>query len=142
MHFKKVLQSVGVIYGKKVFKVSCNFENYSYLQYINQINRCKHVIVFLTIELELRQAKGYIDKDVIVLTVEDPKSNVGSGGATVNALLTITEYISAQQGHSVRPSLLSYSYFLSFQCNSESGIQKLSMKLSQQNKIHCCASTL
>ncbi|XP_022341951.2 L-fucose kinase-like isoform X3 [Crassostrea virginica] len=52
-------------------------------------------------ELELRQAKGYIDKDVIVLTVEDPKSNVGSGGATVNALLTITEYISAQQGHSV-----------------------------------------
>lgn len=117
--------------AKKVFKVSCNFENYSNLQYINQINRCKHVIVFLTIELELRQAKGYIDKDVIVLTVEDPKSNVGSGGATVNALLTITEYISAQQGHSVRPSLLSYSYFLSFQCNSESGIQKLSMKLSQ-----------
>lgn len=33
--------------------------------------------------------------------MEDPKSNVGSGGATVNALLTITEYISAQQGHSV-----------------------------------------
>ena len=108
--------------AKKVSKVSCNFENYSNLQYINKINRCKHVIVFLTIELELRQAKGYIDKDVIVLTVEDPKSNVGSGGATVNALLTITEYISAQQGHSVRPFLLSYSYFLSFQCNSESGI--------------------
>lgn len=33
--------------------------------------------------------------------MEDPKSNVGSGGATVNALLTFTEYISAQQGHSV-----------------------------------------
>ncbi|CAC5396601.1 FUK [Mytilus coruscus] len=52
-------------------------------------------------ELELRQAKGYIDKDVIVLTVEDPKSNVGSGGATINALLTVTEYISAKQGYSV-----------------------------------------
>ncbi|XP_056009006.1 L-fucose kinase-like isoform X1 [Ostrea edulis] len=52
-------------------------------------------------ELELRQAKGYIGKDVIVLTVEDPKSYVGSGGATINALVTITEYISAQQGHSV-----------------------------------------
>ncbi|XP_063440263.1 L-fucose kinase-like isoform X2 [Mytilus trossulus] len=52
-------------------------------------------------ELELRQAKGYIDKDVILLTVEDPKSNVGSGGATINALLTVTEYISAKQGYSV-----------------------------------------
>ena len=55
----------------------------------------------MKIELELRQTKGYIDKDVIVLTVEDPKSNVGSGGATINALLTITEYISAKQGYSV-----------------------------------------
>ncbi|XP_067651598.1 L-fucose kinase-like isoform X1 [Haliotis asinina] len=52
-------------------------------------------------ELELRQAKGYIDKDVILLTVEDPKSNVGSGGATINALLTVVEFISARKGYTV-----------------------------------------
>ncbi|WAR12478.1 FCSK-like protein [Mya arenaria] len=36
-----------------------------------------------------RQIKGYIDKDVFLLTVEDPKQDVGSGGATINALLTV-----------------------------------------------------
>ncbi|KAK7460328.1 hypothetical protein BaRGS_00038916 [Batillaria attramentaria] len=57
-------------------------------------------------ELEARQAKGQIDKDVILLTVEDPKSNVGSGGATINALLTVVEHISARQGYTGRE----YSY--------------------------------
>ncbi|XP_048253759.1 L-fucose kinase-like isoform X2 [Haliotis rufescens] len=52
-------------------------------------------------ELEIRQAKGYIDRDVILLTVEDPKSNVGSGGATINALLTVVEFISARKGYTV-----------------------------------------
>lgn len=64
-------------------------------------------------ELELRQAKGYIDKDAFVLAVEDPKTYVGSGGATVNALLTVTEYISAQRGYSVLTSeVLEDSYIL------------------------------
>ncbi|XP_052816161.1 L-fucose kinase-like [Mya arenaria] len=52
-------------------------------------------------ELEFRQIKGYIDKDVFLLTVEDPKQDVGSGGATINALLTVAEYISAQRGFTV-----------------------------------------
>ncbi|KAH3773461.1 hypothetical protein DPMN_174823 [Dreissena polymorpha] len=56
---------------------------------------------YLLTELELRQAKGYIDKDVFLLTVEDPKQDVGSGGATINALLTVAEYISAQRGYNV-----------------------------------------
>jgi fucokinase len=51
--------------------------------------------------LEARQAKGEIEKDVILLTVEDPKTNVGSGGATINALLTVCEHISARQGFTV-----------------------------------------
>ncbi|WAR12483.1 FCSK-like protein, partial [Mya arenaria] len=42
-----------------------------------------------TKELEFRQTKGYIDKDVFLLAVEDPKQDVGSGGATINALLTV-----------------------------------------------------
>ncbi|KAL3859604.1 hypothetical protein ACJMK2_009860 [Sinanodonta woodiana] len=52
-------------------------------------------------ELEIRQEKGYIDKDVFLLTVEDPKQNVGSGGASINALLTVAEYISAQRGYTL-----------------------------------------
>ncbi|XP_025115275.1 L-fucose kinase-like isoform X2 [Pomacea canaliculata] len=52
-------------------------------------------------ELERRQAKGQIDKETILLTIEDPKTNVGSGGATINALLTVVEHISARQGFTV-----------------------------------------
>ncbi|XP_050398758.1 L-fucose kinase [Patella vulgata] len=51
--------------------------------------------------LELRQSKGYINEEAILLTVEDPKDNVGSGGATINALLTVIEYISAKKGYTV-----------------------------------------
>ncbi|XP_041375931.1 L-fucose kinase-like [Gigantopelta aegis] len=64
-------------------------------------------------ELEIRQAKGYIDKDVILLTVEDPKSNVGSGGATINALLTIVEFLSAKKGYTViNPDVLLEAHIL------------------------------
>ena len=52
-------------------------------------------------ELTIRQARGEIDKDVILLTVEDPKAQVGSGGATLNALLVVVEHISAKQGYTV-----------------------------------------
>ncbi|KAL8582759.1 hypothetical protein ACOMHN_021871 [Nucella lapillus] len=55
----------------------------------------------LQTELEARQAKGQIDKEVILLTVDDPKTTVGSGGATINALLTVIEHISARQGYTV-----------------------------------------
>ena len=53
------------------------------------------------IEMEIRRDKGEIDESVILLTVEDPKSEVGSGGATLNALLVVAEYISAKQGYTV-----------------------------------------
>ncbi|KAK6982593.1 L-fucose kinase, partial [Biomphalaria glabrata] len=49
-------------------------------------------------ELEFAYAKGYFGKDVIHLVVEDPKSHVGSGGATLNALVTVVEYMSAKRG--------------------------------------------
>ncbi|KAK7114033.1 hypothetical protein V1264_000161 [Littorina saxatilis] len=64
-------------------------------------------------ELEARQAKGKIDKDVILLTVEDPKTNVGSGGATINALLTVVEHISARKGYTViNPDVLNDVHIL------------------------------
>jgi fucokinase len=52
-------------------------------------------------EMQVRQDKGQIDRDVILLTVEDPKCEVGSGGATLNALLVVAEHISAKQGYTV-----------------------------------------
>lgn len=71
----------------------------------------------LQTELEIRQAKGQIDKDVLLLTVEDPKSSVGSGGATINALLTVTEYLSAQKGYSIiNPDVLQEAKVLILHC--------------------------
>ena len=57
--------------------------------------------VSFSVELEIRRDKAEIGEDVILLTVEDPKSEVGSGGATLNALLVVAEYISAKQGYTV-----------------------------------------
>ncbi|XP_021373527.1 L-fucose kinase-like isoform X1 [Mizuhopecten yessoensis] len=71
----------------------------------------------LQTELQIRQAKGQIDKDVLLLTVEDPKSSVGSGGATINALLTVTEYLSAQRGYSIiNPDVLQEAKVLILHC--------------------------
>ena len=55
-------------------------------------------------ELELRKQTGGISDSTIVLALEDPKGQVGSGGATINALLVVTEYISVQSGYTVTTS--------------------------------------
>ncbi|XP_073233472.1 L-fucose kinase-like [Porites lutea] len=52
-------------------------------------------------ELEVLQNKGFIEKDVLILTLEDPKGGVGSGGATLNALLVVTEHLNAKAGFGV-----------------------------------------
>ncbi|KAL5013089.1 hypothetical protein ScPMuIL_011640 [Solemya velum] len=71
-------------------------------------------------ELEIRQQKGYIDRDVILLTVEDPCMSVGSGGATINALLTLTEYISARKGYTViNHDILANSHILILHCGRQ-----------------------
>lgn len=50
-------------------------------------------------ELEIHQSKGFFDKDVLLLTLEDPKARVGSGGASVNSLLVVAEHLSAKAGY-------------------------------------------
>ena len=60
------------------------------------------LLMLYCVELLTRQKKGLIGSDVILLTVEDPKAKVGSGGATINALLVLVEHISARQGYTVR----------------------------------------
>ncbi|ELT87342.1 hypothetical protein CAPTEDRAFT_168598 [Capitella teleta] len=52
-------------------------------------------------ELKYHQQSGVIAKETLILTVEDPKSSVGSGGATLNALLVVAEHLSALQGFTV-----------------------------------------
>ena len=38
---------------------------------------------------------------MLLLTLEDPKARVGSGGATVNGLLVVAEHLSAKAGFEV-----------------------------------------
>ncbi|CAH1269935.1 FUK [Branchiostoma lanceolatum] len=64
-------------------------------------------------ELILRQRKGLIPPDTLLLTVEDPKAHVGSGGATLNALLIAAEHLSARSHFTVVNSdVLSDAYIL------------------------------
>ncbi|ELU00095.1 hypothetical protein CAPTEDRAFT_168292 [Capitella teleta] len=64
-------------------------------------------------ELEARQRKGQIREETIILTVEDPRAAVGSGGATLNALLVVCEHISAKQGFTViNPDVLQDAHIL------------------------------
>ncbi|XP_032086652.1 L-fucose kinase [Thamnophis elegans] len=52
-------------------------------------------------ELEIRRDRGSLGRGTILLTVEDPKAQVGSGGATLNALLVAAEHLSARAGYTV-----------------------------------------
>ncbi|KAI1904031.1 hypothetical protein AGOR_G00001500 [Albula goreensis] len=52
-------------------------------------------------ELEVRQRRGSLPQGALLLTVADPQERLGSGGATLNALLVAAEHLSARAGHTV-----------------------------------------
>uniref|UniRef100_A0A2K6DXN7 Fucose kinase n=1 Tax=Macaca nemestrina TaxID=9545 RepID=A0A2K6DXN7_MACNE len=52
-------------------------------------------------ELEVRQKREQIPAGTLLLAVEDPEKRVGSGGATLNALLVAAEHLSARAGFTV-----------------------------------------
>lgn len=52
-------------------------------------------------ELELRQQRGSLPQDALLLTVRDRQEPLGSGGATLNALLVAAEHLSNRAGHTV-----------------------------------------
>ncbi|XP_043351119.1 L-fucose kinase isoform X3 [Dermochelys coriacea] len=52
-------------------------------------------------ELEIRWRRGVLGPHPLLLTVEDPTARVGSGGATLNALLVAAEHLSARAGCTV-----------------------------------------
>ena len=63
------------------------------------------------VELQIRQKLGSIEKDTLLLTVEDPKPNIGSGSATLNALLCVAERLAAKRGLTVRISVVQFYIF-------------------------------
>ncbi|KAL7857754.1 hypothetical protein AOLI_G00178560 [Acnodon oligacanthus] len=52
-------------------------------------------------ELEIRQQRGVLSPRALLLTVSDPQERLGSGGATLNALLVAAEHLSARAGYTV-----------------------------------------
>ena len=42
--------------------------------------------------------------ETLLLTASDPEERLGSGGATLNALLVAAEHLSARAGHTVSSS--------------------------------------
>ncbi|XP_075884780.1 L-fucose kinase [Nelusetta ayraudi] len=52
-------------------------------------------------ELELRQQRGSLPQNALLLTVRDRQEPLGSGGATLNALLVAAEHLSNRAGHTV-----------------------------------------
>lgn len=64
-------------------------------------------------ELKILQARNIIPASVKTLVVQDPASNIGSGAATLNALLVVTEFLSAHSGYTVvSPDVLEKSRIL------------------------------
>ena len=53
-------------------------------------------------ELLVRQRKGLLERDALILAVDDPRPSLGSGSATLNALLCVSELLASQEGHKVR----------------------------------------
>lgn len=49
----------------------------------------------------MRQKREQIPAGTLLLAVEDPEMRVGSGGATLNALLVAAEHLSARAGFTV-----------------------------------------
>jgi hypothetical protein len=82
---------------------------------------------FIFPELATYQEKGFIAQETVLLTIADPWSNtgsgVGSGGATINALLYTVEHLCARKGHQVlSPDVLSDADILIIHHVSEGSI--------------------
>ncbi|XP_077567412.1 L-fucose kinase isoform X2 [Stigmatopora nigra] len=52
-------------------------------------------------ELDLRQRAGRLSASTMLLTVPDREEPLGSGGATLNALLVVAEHLSSRAGYTV-----------------------------------------
>lgn len=77
----------------------------------SEMNRAQREVCLVS-ELEIRQQRGILPAGALLLTVPDPQEHVGSGGATLNALLVAAEHLSARDGYTVSPRLEAFeNYF-------------------------------
>jgi len=60
-----------------------------------------HSLVF-NIELKCYQELGLIHPGTFLLAVDDPRPNIGSGSAVLNALLCVSEHLAARSGSTVK----------------------------------------
>ena len=87
-------------------------------------------------ELGLLQKRGLINTEVL-LTVEDPRASVGSGGATLNALLVVAEHLGARDGLTVSTTIkpLNISCAKSPPPNSHVNVFRFVLQLSLHNPL-------
>ena len=52
-------------------------------------------------ELLIRQEKGLLSSHAVVIAVDDPKPNIGSGSAALNAIVCVAEHLAAHEGQKV-----------------------------------------
>lgn len=81
------------------------------------IKLCTHPLI----ELLIRQQKGLLCPSAVLLAVDDPKPNIGSGSATLNALLCVSEYLAAQEGHKVLFCIMAERFDLFTMCHVHVG---------------------
>ena len=53
------------------------------------------------LELHYYQQLGLISSETFLLAVDDPRPNIGSGSAVLNALLCVSEHLAARSGYTV-----------------------------------------
>lgn len=91
-------------------------------------------------ELRILQARNIISKSVKILTIEDPAINIGSGAATLNALLVVTEYLSAQNGYTVvSPDVLEKSRILMLHHGREYALEPCGKAFMSVPGIHAAS---
>uniref|UniRef100_A0A1E1X3Z0 Putative l-fucose kinase n=1 Tax=Amblyomma aureolatum TaxID=187763 RepID=A0A1E1X3Z0_9ACAR len=91
-------------------------------------------------ELRILQARNIISESVKILTVEDPASNIGSGAATLNALLVVTEFLSAHNGFTVvSPDVLDKSRILILHHSREYALEPCGKAFMSIPEIHAAS---
>ena len=53
------------------------------------------------VELHYHQQLGLISSETFLFAVDDPRPNIGSGSAVLNALLCVSEHLAARSGYTV-----------------------------------------
>lgn len=88
----------------------------------------------------MRQKREQIPAGTLLLAVEDPEMRVGSGGATLNALLVAAEHLSARAGFTVSAHEVPSSGTCPGQ-NGDAGFKQIVSEVTLLLGLHCLASS-